>query len=207
MAGIDKTYTNSYEEYKEFLEWSKDKEIEFFDGFKMSLVDCIYDYWEEEDFNDGERPVMNTPAYVDVYLIQNCPFKFVTDRMKEVYSKETYEELKSIDLKSKPSDDFQTNRKVVVCKNEYSKFPIHNKPYAIKGHNVSWWLQSFDADYNEETKKWVTKEIYYPTDTNTVYFKSIKAIIRHLRKQYLPKDIEFEVVGGFVGERYTIKIK
>lgn len=207
MAGIDKTYTDSYKEYKGFLEWSKNKHIEFFDGYKISLTDYIYDDWKKEDFNGIEKPVMNTPTYIDVYLIQNCPFKFVIDRMKKVYSEEIYEKLRSTDLKSKLPDNFQKNRKIIISKNKYSKFPIHNKPYPIKGYNSNWWLQSFNANYNEETKRWITKEIYYPTNTNTAIFKSIKSVIRHLRKQYLPKNIEFELVGNYKGERYTIKIK
>ena len=77
MASIDKTYVDNYEDYLSYYEWAKDKYIEFFNKKRIYLKDYIYK-WNESDFiGDGDLPMMNTPTYVDIYLIQNCPIKFV----------------------------------------------------------------------------------------------------------------------------------
>jgi hypothetical protein len=38
-------------------------------------------------------------------------------------------------------------------------------------------------------------------DTNTAHITSIKALIRHLRKQYLPKGITFTLSGRYIRRR------
>jgi hypothetical protein len=205
MASIDKTYTNSYKDYKEFKNWADTQTLTFFDGYKKCIGDYVGEF-TEDDFSDGEIPIMNTPYWVDVYLIQNCKSKFVLDRMKEVYSEDSINEFKTVDLSSKPPKDFQQNRKITIKKYKTSKFPIHNKPYKFKG-KVTWWLQSDDYfSYNDETKTWVSYDSYYPNNTNTAHLTSIKAIIRHLRKQYLPKGLVFSITGRYFGEEYKIII-
>lgn len=97
MAGIDKTYTSSWEEYSQLKEWiSKHdktyKDRSYIDGY-ISVSGCLYD-WEESDFDGRELPIMNTPTKIDKYLIRNCPLQFVQDRMKEVYSEKSYKILK-----------------------------------------------------------------------------------------------------------------
>ena len=47
---------------------------------------------------------------------------------------------------------------------------------------------------------------YYPKNTNTSHVKSIKGVVRHLRKQYLPKGITFNLIGGYVGEEYLVVV-
>ena len=64
MAAIDKTYTNSYQEYKEFKDWATTQTVTFFDGYK----ECVGDYvrnLEEKDFEYGEIPIMNTPTWLE----------------------------------------------------------------------------------------------------------------------------------------------
>ena len=74
MAGIDKTYTNSYKDYKEFKEWADKQIIIFFNGHKECIGDWVWNY-TEENFSNGEIPIMNTPTWLDIYLIQNCKIK------------------------------------------------------------------------------------------------------------------------------------
>ena len=62
MAGIDKTYTNSYTEYKEFRDWSKKQTVIFFDGHSQCIGDWVWDL-EEVDFGEKEIPIMNTPSW------------------------------------------------------------------------------------------------------------------------------------------------
>lgn len=204
MAEIDKIYTSSYEDYKAFKDWAKTQTIVFFDGYKVCVGDWVRDYDDESEFGNGAIPIMNTPTWLDIYLIQNCKIQFVIDRMKEVYRKSTYEYFMEVDLTATPPAEFKQNRKIVIKRNEYSRFPLHSKPYG----GARWWLQSENNFwYNEETKTWVNDEVYYPKDTNTAHITSIKALVRHLRKQYLPKGIKFTISGVYVGEIYSVYIR
>ena len=203
MASIDKTYTNSYKDYKKFKDWSKDKIITFFNGHKQYVSDWIWNL-KEKDFGEKEIPIMNTPSWLDIYLIQNCKIDFVINRMKDVY-KSSFNDLKNVDLSAKPPKEFETNRKIVISKAKPNCFPLHSKPYNGK---MAWWLQCNDNFwYNSETKTWSHWNMYYRHDTTTAYIKSLKGIIRHLRKQYLPKGITFTISGRYVGEHYIVKIK
>ena len=203
MAGIDKTYTDSYKDYKEFKDWADKQFLTFFNGYKVCIGDWVW-IREEEDFSNGEIPIMNTPTWLDIYLIQNCKIEFVLDRMKDVYSEESYREFKFIDLTSKPSEYFQQNRKITIVRHKNTRFPLHSKPYGKKG---KWWLQCNDNFwYNDETKTWTSQDYYYPHNTNTAHITSIKSLVRHLRKQYLPKGITFTLIGRYVGEDYLVHI-
>ena len=192
MAGIDKTYTNSYKDYKEFKDWADKQFLTFFDGYKVCIGNWVWNY-TEEDFDGRELPIMNTPTWLDIYLIQNCKIKFVLDRMKDVYGKNSYKEFKTVNLTAKPSEEFQQNRKIIIKNCNTTKFPIHNTPY---GKSKYWWLQCDDSFwYNDETKTWTNSDFYYPHNTNTAHILSIKSLIRHLRKQYLPKGVTFTISG------------
>jgi hypothetical protein len=68
-------------------------------------------------------------------------------------------------------------------------------------------LQSDDNFwYNEDRKLWIHLDMEYPTDCNTAHLPTIKSVVRHLRKQYLPKGITFTLFGRYIGEDYIIKI-
>lgn len=204
MAAIDKTYTNSYKEYKEFKDWADTQYLTFHDGHKVRIGNWVWEY-VEEDFVHGEIPIMNTPTWLDVYLIQNCKSEFVLDRMRSVYGEDEFEKFLSVDLTGKPPKEFQQNRKIVIKSNKRTKFPLHNKPYFKQG---TWWIQCYDKFwYNDNTKTWVSHDNYYPHNTNTSHVKSIKSLVRHLRKQYLPKGIKFSISGRYVGEDYDAIIK
>ena len=207
MAGIDKTYTDSYEEYRSFKDWADKQVVTFFDGHTECIGDWVWNY-EKEDFDNSEIPIMNTPTWLDIYLIKNCKTDFVIERMKEVYDKHFEEYQKLTDLAKIP-DGYAKNRKIVISNSYKCKFPfkkkMFNKPI---GGKMSWWLQSEDDFwYNDETKKWVHWESFYPHNTNTAHIKSTKALVRHLRKQYLPKGVKFKIRGKYVGEEYLAVIR
>jgi hypothetical protein len=203
MAGIDKTYTKNYQEYKEFKDWADTQFLTFYNRHTVCIGDWVWNFLEE-DFNGGEIPIMNTPTWLDIYLIQNCKSKFVINRMKEVYN--NYEELKLVDLTAPPPAEYQKNRKIKIKKTEKTKFPLHKRPY---GGKMKWWLQcnNYKFHYSDETNVWSSYDQYYPYDTNTATFKTLKAVVRHLRKQYLPKGLTFKLIGRYVGEIYLIEIK
>lgn len=204
MAGIDKTYTDSYSDYKDFKDWAHKQTLTFFNGHTVRIGDWIRDC-EEEDFNDGEIPIMNTPTWLDIYLIQNCKTKFVLDRLKSIYGEVSFKEYQSVDLTAKLPSNFQQNRKISIKKSNRTNYPLHKKPY---GGKSEWWLQcDNNFGYDEKTKTWTSYNSYYPHNTNTASIKTIKGIIRHLRKQYLPKGIVFNISGKYIGEDYKLTIK
>ncbi len=202
MASIDKIYTDSYAEYKEFKDWADAQRVTFYDGYSLCVGDWV---WRrcEADFANGSIPIANTPQWMDAYLVQNCKCQFVLDRLKYVYSEETYSELATVDLSAGPPADYQQNRKIKIMRYEKSKYPIHSKPY----FGGRWWLENcLGYWYNSTTQVWVYKS-YYPIDTNIAHIKSIKGVIRHLRKQFLPKGEIFILSGRCVGEEYLVKVK
>ena len=201
MAGIDKTYTDSYQDYKEFKNWAKEQILTFFNGHQVCIGDWIYDY-NQGDFNGEKLPIMNTPTWLDIYLIQNCKIKFVLDRMKVVYSEELYKYSQTIDLSAPPPSCFQQNRKIVFKNTKTTKFNLHQKPL---GGKSKWWLQSnFGFSYCSESKVWSNEDTWYPMNTNIAHIKSLKSVIRHLRKQFLPKGALFSLSGTFIGEEYLV---
>lgn len=205
MAGIDKTYTNSYEEYKEFKDWADKQIVTFFDGHVQRVGDYVYGL-EKEDFTGLYIPIMISPRWLDIYLIQNCKSEFVLERMKEVYDEEDYNSFLNVDLTAKPPSNFQQNRKITIRRNAKTKFNIHNKPYDgywLVQHKHNPFDVRFSFSYNKDTKIWVSDDMEYSTNSITAMIPSMKSIVRHLRKQYLPKGITFDILGMYVGECYT----
>lgn len=203
MGYIDKIYTNSYNKYKEFKEWANKQYVTFYNGHTMCIGDEIWNL-NEEDFKNDEIAIANTPIWVDIYLIQNCKMQFILDRMKEIYTKETYKKFQTIDITFKPNDDFKQNRKIVIKKAKSNSFPIHEKPYG----KFKWKLRCDDKfSYCEKTKVWSSDENYYPKNTNTMEIKSIESVVRYLRTQYLPKGITFKLYGEYINEDYLIEIR
>ena len=202
MAGIDRTYTNSYKDYKEFKDWADKQVVTFFDGYTECVGDWVWNY-EEKDFDNGEIPIMNTPTWLDIYLIQNCKIEFVIERMKCVYGKHFEEYQKLTNLNGVP-EGYAKNRKIVITNADKCKFPFKKKMFKNPiDSKMSWWVQCEDNFwYNSETRTWVGWDDFYPHNTNTAHIKSTKALIRHLRKQYLPKDVKFRIIGRYIGEEY-----
>jgi hypothetical protein len=207
MAVIDKTYTNNYEEYKKFKAWANKQIVTFFDGHNECIGDWVWDY-KKEDFDNGEIPIMNTPTWLDIYLIQNCRNKFVIERMKGVYGKH-FEEYKKLTDLSKIPDGYAKNRKIIISNSDRCKFPFKKKMFSNTiGGKMSWCLQCEDNfRYNSDTKTWVHWDSFYPHNTDTAHIKSTKALIRHLRKQYLPKGVRFRISGRYVGEDYLAVVR
>lgn len=202
MAGIDKTYTDSYKDYKELVDWVKDKKIEFHTGQTIKMSDVVWDL-EEGDFSNGEMAVMNTSTYVDIFLIQNCPVNFVQDRMKEVYSEETFKEYKEMVFPKPLNPEYKRNRKIKISMR--GDIPLFNKGL---GSHKKWWLQSdIGWTYHEEDKVCSSYDDLLPSNTNTSHHKTIKSLVRFLRKQHLPKGLKFHLIGRYDGEDFEIEIK
>lgn len=209
MAGIDKTYTKDYKEYKRFKDWADTQTITFYDGFKVCIGGWVWEL-DKEDFEE-ERPIMNTPTWLDTYLIQNCKVDFVLNRMKVCYGT-TYDKLKSVDLTTLP-EGFERNRnfKIEMDRDEMDRyngegieyFPIHSKENRGTMFLTCSNDNEFDFWYNDETKKWGLMS-KYPTNTNAVWIRGLKGVVRHLKKQYLPSGVKFNASGKWIGQYYTI---
>lgn len=202
MARIDKTYTNNYDDYRLLLEWSKDKIVNFnYNHRKLSIPvkNFIYE-WDKDSFNSRELPVMNTPTWLDKYLIDNCTIDFVLDRLNEVYG-DGY--LDDISLNTIPGD-YKKNRKVSIVDDYDTSFKLHNNPYYSE---EKWWIQSYGTrlNYSDNLKAWVDSE-RFPSNSNTMFASTIKSTVRLLRGMYLPKT-EFKLIGRCIGEVYKIKVK
>ena len=71
MAGIDKIYGTD-KQYEEFYGWAKENRPE------------ILKYFYPRE--GGSGPITNLPEKEDMWLLKNCPIKFVVDRIKEQYA-------------------------------------------------------------------------------------------------------------------------
>lgn len=201
MASIDKTYTNSYKDYKQFKDWADKQIVTFYDGYKECIGDYVWDL-EESDFGENEIPIMNTPQWLDAYLLQHCKVQFVLDRMNQVYRKKSIEKMLQIDFAKLP-DGYRKKRKIYINNNEFTSIPLSSKYTKDVKY---WYLQSFGCYYNENSKRWCLHKDFYPINTDTAHLKSIKAVIKHLRNQYLPSGVEFTLSGKYVGQCYTINV-
>ena len=97
MAGIDKIY-GTREQYNELKDWlfKKQKPIKCHVGFstingkdkdiyrKSLPTDYLYDL--PNPFVGDEGPISNFPHAIDMWLLENCPLTWVTDRIKEQYN-------------------------------------------------------------------------------------------------------------------------
>ncbi len=213
MASIDKIYAYSYKEYKAFKDWADKQVHTFYDGLKVCIGDKVWNIKKEWFPSENGIAIMNSPEWLDAYLIQKCPSSFVVDRLKNVYGEDTCEYLQNLDLSGKPTENLKQNRKIIITCNKYSTWNVHSKPFRVfrksKGYiQTKWHVTTYDdLEYNDNTKTWVHSSLCYPSYINCSEAKSIKSLVRHLRKQYLPTGITFHILGGYKGEYYDVHIR
>lgn len=88
MAGIDKIFVTSWNQFCELRDWLGSRgylKDDYGNYFRPS--DFIPDYLKEEDFDGSEIVVMNNPIYFDIWLIRNCPIDWVQSILKSQYPK------------------------------------------------------------------------------------------------------------------------
>lgn len=75
MAAIDKIYATKTQR-DEFYSWCKVN--------RPSDLRYFYPWYDE--WNDGkEHPITNFPETTDMWMLENCPIKWVTDYIKDQY--------------------------------------------------------------------------------------------------------------------------
>ena len=205
MAGIDKTYANTWEQYKEIRDWAEDKVVEYPNGIKEHLSNYVY-LWNEDDFSgddfNGERPVWNTPTCLDRWLWLNCPIELVRQRLQEQYGE-------------KYLKDFENPTYVRNGLGKSARMRVLKRPrYKLKQRGC-WWVQivSDDCylwDYDDESDQWHHRNEYCPTNTNTAYIKanpSVKTILRAIRKWDLPAGMRLRITGRYVQDTWVVEVK
>lgn len=77
MAAIDKIY-GTYRDHVELYDWMKKNKPEYCQW--MRKPEDLSHLYENE-----ERSISNFPESVDMWLLNNCPITWVTDRIKQQY--------------------------------------------------------------------------------------------------------------------------
>lgn len=223
MAGIDKTYISNWSTFKEIRDWAENQSFTLKNGEKINLIDYFYypDLTEEEfnkykeDYNkiypeyEYEIVLWNTPTYVDIWLIRNCPFEIIQDRLKEQYSggwsKTAFTDHNDDDLYTQIKehcsiyDTYQRNGlggKAKVTFHNLFGNPIRDK-------NCFWWIEVDpywlrDKRTSIETSPWYNEDVdmwYWDTEampwTSNICTKrgsmTKKNIVNLIKKWNLPK--------------------
>ncbi|MCH5167949.1 MAG: hypothetical protein J1F35_08735 [Erysipelotrichales bacterium] len=221
MAAIDKTYVNNWEDWKEITDWMKSFERVLQNGSILIGENFLYypdatkeeiESWLKEQ---KEIPVMNTSWSMDYFFIRECPIEAVQNRMKSVYSKESYEEIKNgtseYDKFVRPVGGKHLK---LIKKPKYykpSKFLWNGKirkdrfvvDIELPNGDYSWYYD--EIDYWSMPYELIAGGFMSSAD---VYCKTHKALIRKILKWNLPigtkvKASHFRFQGGYC--EYVIK--
>lgn len=211
MAGIDKTYTRSWEEYKSLVEWCKGKSFTLKNGDVIRPSRFIYK-WDKECF-DGENslPVWNTPTYLDIWLIRNCPLGFIQDRLKEQYgggwSKETFTDHNDEDMYHQILH-YRSPYDVGRCKGSHKFYIKYKENHKFKDDDLYWWVNVINDGwwYNEKHNMWYHDDEALPITCNNAHFRGNigkRKLARLIKRWNLPKGTQIRFVGDY--KRYIQK--
>lgn len=234
MAAIDKTYIYDWETFKEIRDWAKNKSFVLKNGEKINLIDYFYyPNLTEKEFNEYkteyekeysgcifEIVLWNTPIYVDIWLIRNCPFEFIQDRLKEQYgggwSKTAFTDHNDEDMYTQIKehrsiyDTYQRNglgkKAKIKFYNLFGSFirdkkcfwSIEVNPPWLKGKPINFNSSSW---YNETDDMWYWNEEAMPWTCSCCHKKGTmtkKNIVNLIKKWNLPKGtiVQFSVQIG-----------
>lgn len=248
MAGIDKTYISNWEVFDKIRNWAKDKHFTLKNGKEVYLKNYMYypdltkeewdtykkDYEQENPKWEFEIVLWNTPTYVDIWLIRNCPFEEIQERLKEQYgcgwSKTAFTDYNDASLydqiKAGTSiyDTYQRNglgwKSKVEFHNVYGRWCrdkecrwwidvnacwVNGKPTGKHVGETFW--------YNEETNSWYCPEEALPYDSNVMHYKGTltkKKIVRMLKNWNFPKDtvVTFSnQMHGYIMHEFYVIVK
>ena len=219
MAGIDKTYIKTYNQYKEVCDWCKDIIVTFDNTFVKNVSFKPYDFineYTEDDFNqlpeNVELVLWNTPCYMDKWLIKNCPIDFIQKRLKEQYG-DDYDGIKNSNCEMYERNGLgkDIHFKVIKKPHVYRRFSFiytdrQNKLRVYKDNKMGVWdIRIKDKDYcwfyNEQYDYWTNNIEDFPFDSFTCTLKkknlNIKSICRYLRKWNLPAGIKITIDNAY----------
>ena len=223
MAAIDKIYVNNWKDFCEVRDYFMNTEFVANNGTKCVLKNYMYDVEHiTEDYFDGkvEVAVTNTPCKVDYYLAMYCTVKAVQEYLDRAYRRDW----KNVDeWKEYITFDRNPGNKIKVIK--YPKFGKINKAlnqrfgWQISVHTIrkieyfgktEYFKCNEYPSYYKDTNQWIYEyELEFPIDKSwgLCNYKTIKSLIRNIRKWKLPKDSIVIAQGRYKGERYEFLIK
>lgn len=222
MAAIDKTYVTSYDDYINLKEWASQQSFTCPNGQVIKPIKYMYKWdkrtWDETQLDYIARngkptafPVLNTPEALDYFLIKYCPFQFVQDRMKEVYSEDYINKIIN------GESDYDHYHRIIGNNIKCIKYPkFGNKSKLQEPKKWLTWItvEYQDTDklesfwYNEDYDTWVESYELGTATTNvcTKPIKSVKALIRKIRKWRLPKNTIVTFSGKYVDNEFEFLI-
>ena len=250
MAYIDKTYFSTYEQWKQVRDWCDDKIVEFsktqiyhvkyylnyidlteveFDSYKEEFVKSYcknYNTTREEALNNFSMVLWNTPVWLDIWLIRNCPIDFIQDRLKYQYGKdyELIKQYRSIYDTYKRNGLGKHFHYKVICKpNWHPRFNITIRttfdtivPFKEKKHSL-WFVRVKDKDddvywwYDTRYDYWTNTLEAKPYDSDTMILRkknlNIHSIIRLLKKWDLPANSRVIIENRYFNYQWIIDIK
>lgn len=211
MAAIDKTYVSTYEDWKRVVDWARTAEFTCPNGTKLKVINhCYYPDMSEAEVKEWlceqrEVPVMNTSYSMDYYLIKYCPLDIVQNQLRQMYG-EQYDNIKN----GKSRFDTFTRKRKIGTKVVLKKWKKHTNQNYVSGrcfwvsamHNgeLLWWSDAINRFI------W-TDELGIRNSSQFLGCKSIKALIRRLRKMELPKGAVVCATGRYVYEKWEFVIK
>lgn len=97
MAYIDKIYVKTKAQAEEFKEWCRHQFVTDKYGKTVSLHRWCNEknVIDSFDWSSGEKPVFSATWDLDYYIIKNCPFDYIQDRLKIMYGEDTYNGIKN----------------------------------------------------------------------------------------------------------------
>lgn len=185
MAAIDKTYVDSWEEYKEIRDWAIKTNVIYPNGdIGSKMINWVYfPYLTEGDFKEDKEYVLwNTSEIVDMFLYKHCPFELVQERLKEQYSNLSY-------LDREPINEHEVGNHFIIPKKFINRI-VYWQWYCIAvKYNERYW------GYNTETDQWVSTNELGKFHQYYLYIKltSKKALARQIRKWNLPKGAAISI--------------
>lgn len=234
MAAIDKTYISDWETFDKIRNWAIDKKVPLKDGSEIPLRCFMYnpdltkeewDEWKAEHDKESqwefEVVLWNTPTYVDVWLIRNCPFDEIQDRLKEQYgggwSKTAFTDHNDDSMYEKIKngtsiyDTFQRNGRGKDTKVRFIR--TFGRP--VRDKKCFWWIQMAGVKwwYNENKNMWYCDEEMMPIDSNTCDIKgpmTKKNVINLIKKWDMPSGTEIRFscsIGRYVYHNFTAIVK
>ena len=217
MASIDKIYVNNWKDFCEVRDYFMNTYFIANNGTKCVLKNYMYDVEDvTEDFFDGKKEVAvtNTPCKVDYYLAMYCPVKAVQEYLDSAYKGNW----RNVDYWS----DYTTFNRNPGNKIKVIKYPKFGKINKALNQRFGWHIKVYTtrktkySEYNdrpiyyEDTNQWIyDNELEFPIDNSwgLCNYKTIKSLIRNIRKWKLPKGSIITAQGRYFGERYEFLIK
>lgn len=196
------------------------------------IKECKELYGNEWKFNPEKFfnvVLWNTPVYVDIFLIRNCPFDFIQNRLKEQYgggwSKQAftdhnddtmYEQIKN------HTSIYDTYKRNGLGEKAKVKFYDY---YAYRDKKLNWyvdinpyWYNNKRIDYKKHIDYWYNEDdnMFYSdleampwTCSNFTYHGSLtkKNIVNLVKKWNLPKNTYIKFAWTYKHKGYEFLVK